>query len=113
MVKKALFLTMGILVTAQKALLTEAQLNYIKGDQSNEKPDGTLRKRIGPNRLMGDIVNSDPEFINSISQGYDSLPGSEGSDYLKYITSPAYRDRPPMLAVGANDGMLHVFDASY
>ena len=101
------------LSTAQKALLTEAQLNYIKGDQTNEKPDGTLRKRIGPNRLLGDIVNSDPEFINSLSQGYDSLPVSEGgSDYLKYITSPAFRDRPPMLAVGANDGMLHVFDAS-
>ena len=97
---------------AQKLLLTKDQLNYIKGDQSKEKPDGTLRKRIGPNRLMGDIVNSDPEFINSISQGYDSLPESEGSDYLKYITSPAFIGRAPMLAVGANDGMLHVFNAS-
>ena len=102
----------GNLSNAQKALITEAQVNYIKGDQSNEKPNGTLRTRIGPDRLLGDIVNSDPEFINSISQGYDSLPGNEGSDYLKYITSPAYRDRSPMLAVGANDGMLHVFDAS-
>ena len=97
---------------AQKTLITENQLNYIKGDQSNEKPSGTLRQRTGPHRLLGDIVNSDPRFINSISQGYDNLPGSEGSDYLKYITSPALTSRPPMLAVGANDGMLHVFDAS-
>lgn len=97
---------------AQKSLLTADQLNYIKGDQSKEKPAGTLRKRTGPNRLMGDIINSDPEFINSISQGRDNLPGVEGKDYLKYITSPAFVDRAPMLAVGANDGMLHVFNAS-
>ena len=61
---------------------------------------------------MGDIVNSDPKFINIISQGYESLPGDEGRDYLEYITSPAFIERPPMLAVGANDGMLHVFNAS-
>jgi type IV pilus assembly protein PilY1 len=94
-------------------LLTQDQLNYIRGDQSQEKPAGKLRTRLGLNGLMGDIVNSDPYFINSISQGYDSLPGAEGQDYLKYITSPALISRTPMLAVGANDGMLHVFDASF
>lgn len=103
----------GSLSGAQKALLTEDQLNYIRGDQSKEKPAGKLRTRQGLNRLMGDIVNSDPFFINSISQGYDNLPGSEGQDYLKYITSPAFIGRAPMLTVGANDGMLHVFDASF
>ncbi|MCX7098891.1 MAG: PilC/PilY family type IV pilus protein [Methylococcales bacterium] len=93
----------------QKALITENQLDYIKGDTSNEKPVGTFRTRMG---LLGDIVNSTPKLITSLSQGYDSLPAPAGTDYLKYITSPAFMARAPMLAVGANDGMLHVFNAS-
>ena len=102
----------GNLSDAQKGLITEDQLDYIKGDQSKELPKGPLRQRTGDNRLLGDIVNSDPEFISSISQGYEVLPGDAGKDYLKYITSPKFINRAPMLAVGANDGMLHVFNAS-
>ena len=97
---------------AQQGLLTHDELDYIRGVQLKEQPNGLFRKRTGDNRLMGDIVNSDPKFISSISQGYDALPGVEGSKYLEYITSTAFTGRVPMLAVGANDGMLHVFNAS-
>lgn len=102
------------LSSAQKALLSSDQLDYIRGVRTKEQPNGALRKRFGVDGLLGDIVNSDPEFINTISQGYDTLPGggAETASYLDFISSPAYTSRPPMLAVGANDGMLHVFDAS-
>ena len=103
---------------ASKALLTANELNYIKGDTSNEisisSSSGFLRERLGGYKL-GDIVNSDPQFVSNLSRGYDRLPGDdgkEGSDYLKYISSAKFKARPPMLAVGANDGMLHVFNAS-
>jgi type IV pilus assembly protein PilY1 len=61
--------------------ITEDRLNWIRGDQSKEKPSGALRQRT---RLLGDIVNSDPFYVS-------------GS--------------PSMLYVGANDGMLHAFNA--
>ncbi|NOS87146.1 MAG: hypothetical protein HOP34_01165 [Methylococcaceae bacterium] len=116
--KQGIEFNYDLLSDANKLLLSATELNYIKGDTSNEisinNPSGVLRERLGPYKL-GDIVNSDPQFVSNLSKGYDRLPGDdgkEGSDYLKYISSPAYKARPPMLAVGANDGMLHVFNAS-
>lgn len=59
--------------------LGQQRLNWIRGDQSQEKQNGgVLRQR---NKLLGDIVNSDPMLVNGV------------------------------LYVGANDGMLHAFDA--
>lgn len=98
--------------TSQQALLTSAQVDYLRGDQSNEQPSGTLRKRTGTNWLLGDIINSDPWFINTSNKGYHLLPSSEGSDYSTFISSASLKARAPMIALGANDGMLHVFDAS-
>ena len=107
------------LSTAQQALLTESQLNYIRGDQSNEAPVGPFRARTDTggttnagNQLLGDIVNSSPLYIGPSNNGYERLANAEGSEYLNYISSSAMLNRIPMLAVGANDGMLHVFNAS-
>ncbi len=71
--------------------LTDGQnrLNWIRGDQSNEKPSGTLRKRT---KLLGDIVDSDPLYVDA--------------------TKSQYVGATKMLYVGANDGMLHAFDAT-
>lgn len=57
--------------------------NYIKGDSSKEERNGGLL-RNRPNTVLGDIVGS----------------------------SPAYVKETDTLYVGANDGMLHAFDAS-
>src|SRR5436190_6586060 len=58
-------------------------LNYVRGDRTNEKPNGqNYRPRA---HILGDIVHSRPLYV------YDS----------------AY----PRVYVGANDGMLHAFDA--
>ncbi|MEI6334686.1 MAG: PilC/PilY family type IV pilus protein [Methylococcaceae bacterium] len=97
----------------QQALLTEDQVNYLRGDQTNEQPSGTLRKRTGTNALLGDLVNSDPWFISSARNfGFDKLPGTEGSSYLTFLNSSAFKARKPMVAVGGNDGMLHIFNAN-
>ena len=97
----------------QQALLNENQVNYLRGDQTNEQPSGTLRKRTGTNALLGDLVNSDPWFISSARNfGFDKLPGTEGSSYLTFLNSSAFKARKPMVAVGGNDGMLHIFNAN-
>ncbi|MBS3952934.1 MAG: hypothetical protein KGZ88_08300 [Methylomicrobium sp.] len=98
--------------------LSAAQINYLRGDQSAEQPSGTFRKRTGTNALFGDIVNSDPWFIGGTNFGYhllkpntDGTPTQESADYVTYRSSATYKARTPLVIVGANDGMLHAFNA--
>ncbi|WP_172452679.1 PilC/PilY family type IV pilus protein [Chromatium okenii] len=61
---------------------------------------------------MGDIVHSDPLYVGKPQNvGYKYLPtGALGKDtYTTFLTSNA--TRTSMIYVGANDGMLHAFDA--
>ncbi|NKQ10124.1 pilus assembly protein PilC [Pseudomonas sp. SST3] len=110
---------------AQRALLqrisetdsVEAQkrLAYLRGDRTNEitTDDRTKPFRQRGSRL-GDIVNSDPQFIHKQDFGYSRLSwndGAIGSAYNTFRTSSAYQNRIPTVIVGANDGMLHGFDA--
>lgn len=91
----------------------ELRLNWLRGDTSHEKttenPDGFFRPRTN---FLGDIVNSDPFYVGNEDQGYGTLAGAEGSSYTAFRASTTYTSRRPMLYVGANDGMLHGFDAS-
>ncbi len=82
---------------------------YLRGDTSQEQQNGGIfRDR---NALLGDIINSDPWYVGTQNYGYAQLPGTEGTDYLAYRSSSAYLNRTEVLYVGANDGMLHAFDA--
>ncbi|MFI3135951.1 MAG: PilC/PilY family type IV pilus protein, partial [Methylococcaceae bacterium] len=62
--------------------------------------------------LLGDIVNSDPVYVGSEHYGYDKLPGTapERSSYSSFVNLNKTRQR--MVYVGANDGMLHGYDAN-
>jgi hypothetical protein len=79
-------------------------LNYIRGDHTNEKnqPNGTLRSRFS---LLGDIVDSSPVYIGQPVENYVDTAFQTFKD--TYTTA----FRPGLIAVGANDGMLHVFSA--
>jgi len=100
------------LTTDQKTALnnTESLLNYLRGDDSYE---GVLyRSRT---RLLGDIINSSPVFVGAPNEKYpdDWTPGSQPEDsvpYSEFRTAKATRQE--VIYVGANDGMLHAFDAS-
>lgn len=96
----------------------EARVNYLRGDRTQERTstaDTTHPYRQRGSRL-GDIVNSDPQYIAKQDYGYNLLRttawGSAGSRYLTYRASTAYQNRTPLIVVGANDGMLHGFNAS-
>jgi type IV pilus assembly protein PilY1 len=73
--------------------------------------EGDLRK---PDPwLLGDIVNSDPVYVSNENYGYDTLSGTkaaEGASYKAFLTTN--NSRLKMAYVGANDGMLHGFNAS-
>lgn len=95
------------------------RLAYIRGDQSNEgSAVDQFRERA---TVVGDIVNSSPvlvgtpKFLPYLADAIDGATTDGTSKYATFRTSnnadgsnPARR---PMVYVGANDGMLHGFDA--
>jgi len=84
---------------------------YLRGDQSlelNENgTDGKYRRREA---RLGDIANSRPAFAGPANEGWARLDPS----YLTYLN---FKDKDqnasffPRVVVGANDGMVHVFNA--
>ncbi|MFC3608769.1 pilus assembly protein [Stutzerimonas tarimensis] len=88
----------------------KARLQWLRGvDSAEERRGGALRNR---QKKLGDIVNSDPLFVFSEDYGFSSVAPAtgEGAGYLPFLAAKA--TRTPMVYVGANDGMLHGFDAN-
>ena len=82
------------------------RLAYIRGDQSKE--GGTFRKRSTP---LGDVVNSSPVYVGAPAS---ALPDRDpfGSATERYSTFKQDNSgRTPIVYAGANDGMLHGFNA--
>jgi type IV pilus assembly protein PilY1 len=103
-----------------QALLGDIEtLNYLRGDQSAEAPPGVpggLRRRSS---RLGAIVNSRVVLAADEDFGHEALvdpadPGSPesvaGLAYSAYLRAKA--KRAALVLVGANDGMLHGFDAA-
>ncbi|WP_444920981.1 pilus assembly protein [Microbulbifer sp. CnH-101-G] len=80
------------------------RLNWIRG--ANETG---MRVR---SKLLGDIVNSSPVLAGNNNFYYHLLPASlGGTSYSSYLSETKNSDRTEVLYVGANDGMLHGFNA--
>ncbi|WP_417660102.1 pilus assembly protein [Pseudidiomarina sp.] len=94
----------------------QSRLAYLRGDRTNEITSDNRTKlfRQRGSRL-GDIVNSDPQYIHQQDFGYSRLSwgtnGAVGKAYTAFRASSTYQNRTPTVIVGANDGMLHGFDA--
>jgi type IV pilus assembly protein PilY1 len=87
------------------------RMGYLRGESANEKPNGlqwrerswVTNSTTFVNRL-GDIVNSNPLYVGP------PIPNLPGPNYNAFAS--LVKDRKPIVYVGANDGMLHAFDAS-
>ena len=78
-----------------------AVIEYLRGDRSGETstpPAFKLRSH-----LLGAIIHSEPFLVRPPDRAYSD------TGYASFRTANASRSR--MLYVGANDGMLHAFDA--
>jgi type IV pilus assembly protein PilY1 len=97
-----------------------ARLNYLRGASVNEGQGLNFRVRTCLNLAgqsvpctadvgkLGDIINSSPIYVGRPPFRYrDSL---ESSPYSTFAASKA--GRTPIVYVGANDGMLHGFNAN-
>jgi type IV pilus assembly protein PilY1 len=94
---------LGSLSIPQIAQISDsATLNYLRGDSSQEQRNGGgFRNR---SHILGDIVDSASSYVGVPSDVYFS------SSYFAFAA--ANKARPAMLYVGANDGMMHAFDAA-
>lgn len=75
-----------------------AVLQYLRGDRSQE---GTVYRRRA--HLLGDIVNAEPVFVGKPIANYAD------AGYAEFKAAQAAR--AGMVYQGANDGMLHAFNA--
>ncbi|SDY52582.1 pilus assembly protein [Nitrosomonas sp. Nm58] len=97
-------------ISGAKDGLGMSRISWLRGDKTTEVAQGgSFRNRN--NGLLGDIVNSDLLFVKVLNFGYDALPsGTAGqAAYAAYVQANA--SRMPVIYTGANDGMLHAFNA--
>ncbi|MGH8398802.1 MAG: pilus assembly protein, partial [Gammaproteobacteria bacterium] len=85
--------------------LGQDRLNYLRGDTVEEIHNGGADGFRDRTHLLGDIVDSAPIYI-----GVSNGPYTADPTYQTFTAST--KTREPMVYVGANDGMLHAFDAT-
>ncbi|MFC3195068.1 pilus assembly protein [Marinicella sediminis] len=90
-------------------------VNYLRGDQSQEEKNGGVfrNRRV----ILGDVIHSSAKVVRGPSESYsdDAFPRDSNivaSDKPYKDFKVQYAERRNLLLVGANDGMLHAFDAN-
>lgn len=95
--------------TQKNALVSIDALNWLKG--SNIATPGF--RSHSANGLMGDVANANLLYVAAQDYGYSQLPVAGNTGAATYAAfRAANTSRTPMLFVGANDGMLHGFNAN-
>lgn len=92
----------------------EKRVDFIRGDL-DVYDDVVPNFRYRESRL-GDIVNSNPLYVGvpdfGYGQTYSGLNAAEIASYKTFRNTTNYLTRDSMIYVGANDGMLHAFNAA-
>lgn len=80
-----------------------ARVDFLRGSRAQE---GILF-RVRPSNLLSDIVNSGVTYVSGPS------PALSGTNFPGHSTyRNTLRNRPPVVYVGGNDGMLHAFSGT-
>lgn len=86
------------------------RLDYIRGDRNGEGDTDSEFRRRGS--ALGDIVNTTPVFVGAPGLNVpDQDPFGTGNNRYSDFAAGQAANRKSVLYVGANDGMLHGFDA--
>ena len=86
------------LPAAERTWLDKATVAYLRGERTDE--DGAFRPRSG---ILGDAIHSAPLLVGAPSASV------QGAGYGSFHAT--YKARASAIYLGANDGMLHAFDA--
>ncbi len=88
-----------------------AYVSYLRGDNSQEEDaDGATYKFRKRASRLGDIVNSSPLYVGAPRARYSDTLEASGQKYSQFVSSRS--GRQPIVYAGANDGMLHGFNAT-
>lgn len=99
--------TTGSQITANQAY-GAALTDYLRGVRTQEAQNGGSYAFRNRSTILGDIVDSSPVYVPAPYRLYpDTL---EAAPYSTFVTTNA--NRTPIVYVGANDGMLHGFNAN-
>ncbi len=90
------------------AEIGKARLRYLRGERTNEKAGWGFRERQS---LLGDIIHSSAVYVGKPSLNWPSGGAFPSGDKAYSRFARDKRSRRPVVAAGANDGMLHVFAA--
>ena len=92
------------------------RVDFIRGGNSNEGSNGygwrsrvstDINSGVSTAFSLGDFINSSPAYVRTPSSAY--VPPADYSSFAIYAANVA--SRTPVVYVGGNDGMLHVFNA--
>ncbi|MCD6418767.1 hypothetical protein J7M00_08300 [bacterium] len=95
---------LGFATTTEQA---ESLINYIRGVDYDDKMTWRDRTAGGNVWKLSDIVNSTPTYVGPPADRYDLI--YDDNSYRDFFQQ--YADRRGVVYVGANDGMLHMFNA--
>lgn len=92
----------------------QALVNWVRGQDYSDsagQPDTNWRSRTldGSVYRLGDIINSTPLAVGTPAEAFDLLYNDSSYGGFRRI----YQSRRQMIYVGANDGMLHAFNAGF
>lgn len=91
--------------TDQAAATDDAMIEFIRGRSGKEDEAGNTYKLFRDRQyVLGDIVDTSPVFVKAPPFKYTD------SGYATFVSDNA--SRTAMVYVGANDGMLHAFNAA-
>jgi type IV pilus assembly protein PilY1 len=105
-------LNVNPLATSTSDGKAEQRISFLRGESETLR----VRKKLtnGQPIVLGDIVNSSPVRVSGAmyrGSAADALEGTD-SNYAAFVQGQMDKDVPPMIYVGANDGMLHAFNAN-
>ena len=96
--------TFTALFDVSTSAVAESLVDYIRGVDYA----GIRTRSVGSDVWkLGDIINSTPIFVGPPGDRYDLIYND--ASYRTFFQQ--YKDRRPIVYVGANDGMLHAFNA--
>lgn len=103
----------GLPPQEKRLQLAKDQVNFIRGkEMKTDSNNALVRSRTDKNGkkwLLGDIIYSTPTVVGAPAENY--FAGYKDRSYKKFYDK--YRHRRQVVYVGANDCMLHAFNAGF
>jgi type IV pilus assembly protein PilY1 len=89
----------------------QARLDYLRGSSADEGQGNGFRVRA---HRLGDVIGSTPFVVGppALPDEVDPNPLDATKPYVQFRDNPKNHTRMKLVLVGANDGMLHIFNAN-